>query len=90
MRSRRTRPPWSANIRVLRQQRGWNQAKVGELMGSPGNSTVCAADGHRNGRQRGFATQEVRRLAAIFAVSHRSSPRGARTAAGTRRQGLPA
>ena len=58
-----------ANIRVLRQQHGWNQAKVGELMGWPSNATVCAAKGRRNGRQRGFTTQEVERLAAIFGVS---------------------
>jgi hypothetical protein len=58
-----------ANIRVLRQQHGWNQAKIGELMGWPSNSTVCAAEGCRNGRQRGFTTQEVGRLAAIFGVS---------------------
>jgi hypothetical protein len=58
-----------ANIRVLRQQHAWNQAKIGELMGWPSNSTVCAAEGHRNGRQRGFTTQEVERLAAIFGVS---------------------
>jgi transcriptional regulator with XRE-family HTH domain len=58
-----------ANIRVLRQQHGWNQAKLGELMGWPSNSTVCAAEGHRNGRQRGFTTQEVERLAAIFGLS---------------------
>jgi transcriptional regulator with XRE-family HTH domain len=58
-----------ANIRVLRQQHGWNQAKLGELMGWPSNSTVCAAEGRRNGRQRGFTTQEVERLAAIFGLS---------------------
>jgi transcriptional regulator with XRE-family HTH domain len=58
-----------ANIRVLRQQHGWNQAKLGELMGWPSNSTVRAAEGHRNGRQRGFTSQEVERLAAIFGVS---------------------
>ena len=58
-----------ANIRVLRQCHGWNQAKAGELMGWPGNSTVCAAEGRRNGRQRGFTTQEPERLAAIFGVS---------------------
>ena len=58
-----------ANIGVLRQQHGWNQAKVGELMGWPSNSTVCAAEGRRNGRQRGFTTQEVERLAVIFGVS---------------------
>jgi len=57
-----------ANIRVLRQQHGWNQAKLGELMGWPSNSTVCAAECRRNGRQRGFTTQEVERLAAIFGV----------------------
>ena len=57
-----------ANIRVLRQQHGWNQAKLGELMGWPSNSTVCAAEGRRNGRHRGFTTQEVERLAAIFGV----------------------
>src|SRR6266496_5558505 len=48
-----------ANIRVLRQQHGWNQAKLGELMGWPSNSTVCAAEGRRNGRQqRGLTMQE--------------------------------
>jgi DNA-binding XRE family transcriptional regulator len=36
-----------ANIRVLRQQHGWNQAKLGELMGWLSNSTVCAAEGRR-------------------------------------------
>ena len=58
-----------ANIRVLRQQHGWNQAKLGELMGWLSNSTVCAAEGCRNGRQRGFTKREVERLAAIFGVS---------------------
>ena len=58
-----------ANIRVLRQQHGWNQARLGELMGWPSNSTVCAAEGRRNGRQRGFTTHEVERLAAIFGLS---------------------
>jgi DNA-binding transcriptional MerR regulator len=29
-------------------------------MGWPNASTVCAAEGHRNGRQRGFTTGEVR------------------------------
>ena len=57
-----------ANVRALRQQHGWNQAKLGELMGWPSNSTVCAAEGRRDGRQRGFTTQEVKRLAAIFGV----------------------
>ena len=58
-----------ANVRALRQQHGWNQAMLGELMGWPSNSTVCAAEGRRDGRQRGFTTQEVKRLAAIFGVS---------------------
>ena len=58
-----------ANIRVLRQQHGWKQAKLGELMSWPSNSTVCAAEGRRNGRQRGFTMQEVERLATIFGVS---------------------
>jgi transcriptional regulator with XRE-family HTH domain len=57
-----------ANIRVLRQRSGWTQAQLGELMGWPSNSTVCAAEGCRNGRQRGFTTREVQRLAAIFNV----------------------
>jgi hypothetical protein len=44
------------NIRTLRQRKGWTQAELGELMGWPTASTVCAAEGHRNGRQRGFTT----------------------------------
>jgi transcriptional regulator with XRE-family HTH domain len=58
-----------SNIRALRQRRGWTQPKLGELMGWPTASTVCAAEGHRNHRQRSFTTEEVRRLAAIFGVS---------------------
>ena len=57
------------NIRTLRQRKGWTQAELGELMGWPNASTVCAAEGHRNGRQRGFTTGEVRQLAAIFDVT---------------------
>jgi len=56
------------NIRVLRQQHGSNQSMVGDLMGWPSNSTVCAAEGRRNGRQRGFTSQEVERLATIFGI----------------------
>ena len=56
------------NIRTLRQRRGWTQAKLGELMGWPNASTVCAAEGHRDGRQRGFTTEEIRQLAALFSV----------------------
>ena len=70
MRSRRTRPRSLARTSgSFGKQHGWNQAKIGELMGWPSNSTVCAAEGCRNGRQRGFTTQEVGRLAAIFGVS---------------------
>ena len=38
------------------------------LMGWPNASTVCAAEGRRGGRQRGFTAREVRQLAAIFGV----------------------
>jgi hypothetical protein len=58
-----------ANIRVLRQRSGWTQARLGELMGWPTNSTVCAAEGHRSDRQRAFTTSEVQQLAAIFGIS---------------------
>jgi hypothetical protein len=58
----------AANIRFLRKRRGWNQAKVGELMGWH-ISTVCAAEGHRSGWRRGFTTADVERLALIFGVS---------------------
>ena len=57
-----------ANIRILRQRNGWSQAKLGELMGWPTTSTVCAAEGHRGGRQRRFTTDEVDRLADIFDI----------------------
>jgi transcriptional regulator with XRE-family HTH domain len=57
-----------ANIRILRRRRGWTQAQLGELMGWPSLSTVCAAEGRRDGKQRGFTAGEVERLAAIFNV----------------------
>jgi transcriptional regulator with XRE-family HTH domain len=57
------------NIRILRQRKGWPQAKLGELMGWPSASTVCAAEGHRNSGQRSFTTGEVEQLATIFGVS---------------------
>jgi hypothetical protein len=57
------------NIRTLRQRMGWSQAELGELMGWHSASTVCVAEGHRGGRQRGFTTREIERLAAIFDVS---------------------
>jgi hypothetical protein len=58
----------AVNIRTLRQRKGWTQAEPGELMGWPNASTVCAAEGRRGGRQRGFTAREVRQLAAIFGV----------------------
>ena len=42
-----------ANIRTLRHRKGWTQGLLGELMGWHANSTVCAAEGHCDGRQRG-------------------------------------
>jgi transcriptional regulator with XRE-family HTH domain len=58
----------AANIRILRQRNGWTQAQLGQLMGWPAPSTVCAAEGHRGGRQRRFARWEIDQLAAIFGV----------------------
>jgi hypothetical protein len=58
-----------ANIRALRHQHGWTQAQLGQLMGWPTPSTVCAAEGHRGSRQRGFTTAEITQLAAIFATT---------------------
>jgi transcriptional regulator with XRE-family HTH domain len=57
-----------ANIRTFRQSKGWTQTQVGALMGWSSNSTVCAAEGHRAGRQRSFTPDEVQRLAGIFGV----------------------
>lgn len=57
-----------ANLRALRIRNGWTQSKLGELMGWPAAATVCAAEGHRNGRQRGFTIEEIKRLADIFSV----------------------
>jgi transcriptional regulator with XRE-family HTH domain len=57
------------NIRTLRQRKGWSQAQLGELMGWQSASTVCAAEGRRGGRQRGFTGREIKKLAAIFDVS---------------------
>jgi hypothetical protein len=58
----------AANIRSLRRRRGWTQPTLGELMGWPSTSTLCAAEGHRHHRQRTFTTGEVEQLAAIFGV----------------------
>jgi hypothetical protein len=57
-----------ANIRALRISKGWTQAQVGDLMGWTSNSTVCAAEGRRGGRQRGFTTDEVGQLAGFFGI----------------------
>ncbi len=57
------------NIRTLRHRKGWTQAKLSELMGWQNASTVCAAEGRRDGRQRGFTAGEIERLAALFGVS---------------------
>ena len=57
-----------ANIRTLRMREGWSQAKLGKLMGWGTASNVCAAEGRRGGRQRGFTAEEVERLACIFGV----------------------
>ncbi len=78
------------NIRTLRQREGWSQAKLAELMGWQSASTVCAAEGRRDGRQRGFTAREIERLAAIFGISPRCSRRSARTAMASRRSGSPA
>jgi hypothetical protein len=37
-------------------------------MGWRSNSTVCAAEGRRSGRQRGFTPDEVQRLADISGI----------------------
>jgi transcriptional regulator with XRE-family HTH domain len=57
------------NVRTLRQRKGWSQAELGELMGWQSASTVCAAEGRRDGRQRGFTAQEIQRLSSIFGIS---------------------
>ncbi|MGH3192419.1 MAG: helix-turn-helix domain-containing protein [Streptosporangiaceae bacterium] len=57
-----------ANIRSFRQRHRWSQAELGDLMGWPSPSTVCAAEGRRGDRQRGFTAEEVSQLAVIFDV----------------------
>jgi len=57
-----------ASIRVLRQHNGWTHARLGELMGWRSSSTVCAAEGRRSDRQRGFTPDQVQRLAGIFGI----------------------
>jgi hypothetical protein len=62
-----------ANIRTPHHRKGWTQAKLGELKGWHTNSTVCGAESLRNGRQRGFTTDEIERLAHIFGTWYGSS-----------------
>lgn len=57
-----------ANIRALRRAHGWNQTQLAGKMGWASASTVCAAEGHRNGIQRNFTPAEVDQLAGIFDV----------------------
>ena len=80
----------AVNIRTLRQRNGWTQAELGELMGWPNASTVCAAEGRRGGRQRGITAREVRQLAPSSAYPPGSSRRGARTVTASRPKGSPA
>jgi hypothetical protein len=49
----------AVNIRTLRQRNGWTQAELGALMGWPNASTVCAVEGRRGGRQRGFTAKNT-------------------------------
>jgi hypothetical protein len=65
------------NIRTLRQRRGWSQVQLGELMGWPSASTVCAAEGRRGGRQRGFTGRKSSSWPPSSTSLPSSSPRGA-------------
>jgi hypothetical protein len=80
----------AANVRVLRQRSGWTQARLGELMGWRSNSTVCAAEGRRADRQRGFAPEEVRRLAGLFGLAPRQLITRSVNCDGTRPKASPA
>jgi hypothetical protein len=57
-----------SNIRALRWAYGWTQAQLADKMGWASASTVCAAEGHRDGIQRNFTPAEVEQLAGIFDV----------------------
>jgi hypothetical protein len=57
-----------ANIRALRRAYGWTQPQLAGMMGWASASTVCAAEGHRDGAQRNFTPAEIDRLAGIFGV----------------------
>jgi hypothetical protein len=50
-----------ANIRALRQARGWPQHRVGELMGLAHPRHRLRRRSHRDGRQRSFLPDEIRR-----------------------------
>ncbi len=58
----------AANIRALRIARGWTQTQLAGKMGWANASTVCAAEGRRDGRQRSFTPAEISLLADIFGV----------------------
>ena len=78
------------NIRTLRQRKGWSQAKLGQLMGWQSSSTVCAAEGRRDGRQGVSPAGKSSGYPLSSASPPGSSRRGARTATATRRPGSPA
>lgn len=80
----------AVNIRTLRQRNGWTQAQLGELMGWPNASTVCAAEGRRGGRQRGFTARESGNWPLSSAYPPGSSRHSARTATASRQPGSPA
>jgi transcriptional regulator with XRE-family HTH domain len=62
-----------ANLRTLRQRKGWSQAKLGELMGWQNAFNICAAEGRRDGRQRRFTAEKIERLSSIFGISPRAA-----------------
>ena len=60
----------AANIRALRQARGWTQRQVSDLMEWGHPAVACRAEGRNSKRpQRIFTEREVRQLARIFAVT---------------------
>jgi len=60
----------AANIRALRQARGWTQRHVSDLMQWGHPAVACRAEGRNSKRpQRIFTEREVRPLATIFDVT---------------------
>jgi transcriptional regulator with XRE-family HTH domain len=60
----------AANIRALRQARGWTQRQVSDLMEWGHPAVACRAEGRNSKRpQRVFTEREVRQLARIFGVT---------------------